>query len=95
LRRIRHKIEADPNARLYRDGALMPVAEEAAEHMALYTQNEAARVAVARELRVAGKSGNGHAAKGFGRGSRAEPDTGKHDSSQRSTSENLMFDPSS
>ena len=95
LRRIRHQIEADPNAKLYRDGALTPVAEEDAEHMALYTQNEAVRVAVERELRVAGKSGNGHAANGFGRnGSRAEPDTGKHDSSQRSTSENLMFDPS-
>jgi hypothetical protein len=47
---------ADPNAKLYRDAALMPVAEEDAEHMDLYTQNDAARVAVARERRVAGKS---------------------------------------
>ena len=33
------------------------MAEEDAERMNLYTQNEAARVAVARERRVAGKSG--------------------------------------
>ena len=57
LKRIRRRIEADPNAKLYRDAALVPVAEEDAEHMDLYTQNEAARVAVARERRVAGKSG--------------------------------------
>jgi hypothetical protein len=58
LKRIKQRIEADPNAKLYRDGALTPVAEEDAEHMDLYTQNEAARVAVARERRVAGKNGS-------------------------------------
>ena len=54
LRRIMRKIEADPHAKLYFDEALTPVAEEDSQHMGLYTQNEAARVAVERELRVAG-----------------------------------------
>jgi hypothetical protein len=36
------------------DEALTPVAEEDAAHMELYTQNDAARTAVQRELRVAG-----------------------------------------
>jgi hypothetical protein len=44
------------------DEALTPVAEEDSAHMELYTQNEAARVAVERERRVAGKNGNGHVA---------------------------------
>jgi hypothetical protein len=39
----------------YKDEALTAVAEEDSEHMGLYNQNEAARVAVERELRVAGK----------------------------------------
>jgi radical SAM superfamily enzyme YgiQ (UPF0313 family) len=60
LKRIVRKVEADPRAKLYRDEALTPVAEEDSEHMELYTQNEAARSAVERELRVAGKSANGH-----------------------------------
>jgi hypothetical protein len=34
--------------------------------MDLYTQNEAARVAVERENRVAGRRGNGHPASGHG-----------------------------
>ena len=59
LKRIVNKVEADPNAKYYMDEALTPVAEEDSEHMELYTQNEAARVAVERELRVASK--NGHA----------------------------------
>jgi radical SAM superfamily enzyme YgiQ (UPF0313 family) len=63
LKAIVRKIEADPNAKLYMDEALTPVAEEDSEHMELYTQNEAARVAVERENRVAGR-GNGHPASG-------------------------------
>ncbi len=64
LKSIVRRIEADPHAKLYMDGSLTPVAEEDAEHMELYTQNEAARVAVERELRVAGHRGNGHTAGG-------------------------------
>jgi radical SAM superfamily enzyme YgiQ (UPF0313 family) len=60
LKRIRQKIEADPRAKSYIDGALTPVAEEDAEHMEIYTQNEAARAAVERERRVAAKSVNGN-----------------------------------
>ena len=45
-----------PNAKLYMDEALTPVAEEDSEHMELYTQNEAARAAVERERRVAGQA---------------------------------------
>ena len=37
--------------------------------MGLYTQNEAARVAVERELRVAGHKANGNGANGSGNGS--------------------------
>jgi hypothetical protein len=59
LKRIVRKVEADPGAKLYRDEALTPVAEEDAAHMELYTQNEAARSAVERELRVAAKRVNG------------------------------------
>ncbi|MHA1517197.1 MAG: B12-binding domain-containing radical SAM protein [Alphaproteobacteria bacterium] len=54
LKRIVRKIEADPHAADYTDAALTPVADEDAEHMELYNQNEAARVAVERERRVAG-----------------------------------------
>lgn len=61
LKRIVRKIEQDPLAKAYRDEALTPVIEEDSEHMELYTQNEAARVAVERERRVAGKNGNGQA----------------------------------
>jgi radical SAM superfamily enzyme YgiQ (UPF0313 family) len=67
LKRIVLKIEADPNAKLYMDEALTPVAEEDSEHMELYTQNEAARAAVEREHRVAGHHahlGNGHQSNG-------------------------------
>jgi len=68
LKAIVRKVEADPNAKFYMDEALTPVAEEDSEHMELYTQNEAARVAVERERRVAGvkaggvpaHQGNGH-----------------------------------
>ncbi len=61
FKRIVRKVEADPNAKFYMDEALTPVVDEDAEHMELYTQNEAARVAVERELRVAGvkPKGNG------------------------------------
>ena len=48
------KIEADPKAKFHMDEALTAVADEDAEHMGLYNQNEAARVAVEREHRVAG-----------------------------------------
>ena len=57
LKRIVTRIEADPNAKLYRDEALTPAGAEDSEHMELYTQNEAARAAVEREHRVAGKRG--------------------------------------
>jgi hypothetical protein len=63
LKSIVRKVEADPHAKLYMDEALTPVADEDSEHMELYTQNEAARSAVERELRVAAKSTNGHAQK--------------------------------
>jgi hypothetical protein len=69
LKSIVRKVETDPHAKLYMDAALTPVAEEDSEHMELYTQNDAARVAVERERRVAGhhhanSHGNGHAANG-------------------------------
>jgi len=64
LKRIVAKIEADPNAKLYMDAALTPVAEEDSEHMDLYNQTDAVRVAVQHERRVAGHHGNGHAANG-------------------------------
>jgi hypothetical protein len=62
LKRYCDEVEADPDAKSYHDEALIPVAEEDAEHMELYTQNDAARTAVARELRVAGVKPhtNGH-----------------------------------
>jgi radical SAM superfamily enzyme YgiQ (UPF0313 family) len=63
LKRIVRKVQADPNAMLYKDEALTPVAEEDSDHMELYTQNEAARTAVERERRVAGHPGNGHGGK--------------------------------
>ncbi len=82
LKRIVKKIEADPDAKSYTDEALTAVVDEDAEHMELYTQNEAARVAVERELRVAGvkpkgsgqpvtvtsngNGKNGHASNGHG-----------------------------
>ncbi len=62
LKAIVRKIEADPSAKLYMDGALTPVAEEDSEHMEIYTQNEAARTAVERERRVAAKPGHAHPA---------------------------------
>ena len=61
LKRIVKKIEADPHAMDYTDEALTAVVDEDAEHMGLYTQNEAARVAVERELKVAGVKPNGKA----------------------------------
>jgi radical SAM superfamily enzyme YgiQ (UPF0313 family) len=64
LKSIVRKIEADPNAKSFMDGALTPVAEEDAEHMDLYTQNDAARVAVERERRVAGHKANGNGGNG-------------------------------
>jgi hypothetical protein len=60
LRSIVKKIEADPKAKSYVDEAMTPVADEDSEHMELYTQNEAARVAVERERRVAGVKANGN-----------------------------------
>lgn len=66
LSRLVKKVESDPAAKFYMDNALTPVADEDAEHMGLYTQNEAARTAVERELRVAGvkpkQNGNGQPA---------------------------------
>jgi hypothetical protein len=63
LKKIVRKVEADPNAKLYKDEALTPVIDEDSDHMGLYTQNEAARVAVERERRVAAKSVNGNGGK--------------------------------
>ena len=86
LKSIVAKIEADPNAKLYQDEALVPVTEEDAEHMELYTQSETVRAAVKHERRVAGhlhtngQAGNGHAANGQnGNGlSDAETHAGHH-----------------
>src|SRR5262245_19415001 len=64
LKQIVLKVEADPLAKFYTDEALMPVAEEDAAHMELYTQNEAARAAVEREHRVAGHPIASHRANG-------------------------------
>jgi hypothetical protein len=64
LKQIVLKVEADPLAKLYTDEALMPVAEEDAAHMELYTQNEAARAAVEREHRVTGHHIASHRAYG-------------------------------
>ncbi len=63
LKRVRRKIEADASAKLYRDEALTPVAEQSEATRELYTQSHAARSAVERELRVAGRAlgGNGTA----------------------------------
>jgi hypothetical protein len=80
LKSLVRKVEADPNAALYRDEALVPVAEEDSAHMELYNQTEAARVAVERERRVAGQPANGrhveehdhHHGNGHGNG-HAEP----------------------
>ena len=63
LKKIVRKVEADPRTKLYKDEALTPVLDEDSEHMELYTQNEAARVAVEREWRVAAKTPNGNGAK--------------------------------
>jgi radical SAM superfamily enzyme YgiQ (UPF0313 family) len=98
VRRWRHlksivaKIEADPNAKSYQDEALVPVGEEDAEHMELYTQSESVRAAVQHERRVAGHQTNGHAANGHagnghaanghkenGLGDAAHHDAGHHD----------------
>ncbi len=60
LKSIVAKIEADPHAKSYQDDALIPVGEEDAEHMELYTQSETVRAAVQHERRVAGGPANGH-----------------------------------
>src|SRR5512144_564803 len=83
LKSILAKIEADPNAKLYQDDALIPVTEEDAEHMELYTQSETVRAAVQHERRVAGHhhtnghAGNGHAANG--QNGNGLSDAGHHD----------------
>ncbi len=91
LKSILRKIEADPNAKSYQDEALIPVTEEDAEHMELYTQSEAIRAAVQHERRVAGHHhdhghvGNGHAGNGQkpnGRGG-AEDHAAQHDHPER------------
>ena len=86
LQRIVAKIEADPNAKSYTDAALTAVADEDAEHMGLYTQNEAARVAVERELRVAGHHTHAHPANGHkvnGHGDALHQDAAHHDHHDR------------
>jgi radical SAM superfamily enzyme YgiQ (UPF0313 family) len=83
LKSIVARIEADPNAKLYQDEALIPVTEEDAEHMELYTQSETVRAAVQHERRVAGHhhtnghAGNGHAANG--QNGNGLSDAGHHD----------------
>jgi hypothetical protein len=83
LKSIVAKIEADPNAKLYQDEALIPVTEEDAEHMELYTQSDTVRAAVQHERRVAGHhhtnghAGNGHAANG--QNGNGLGDAGHHD----------------
>jgi hypothetical protein len=83
LKSIVAKIEADPAAKLYQDEALIPVTEEDAEHMELYTQSETVRAAVQHERRVAGHhhtnghTGNGHAA--IGQNGNGLGDAGHHD----------------
>ena len=98
VRRWRHlksivaKIETDPHAKSYQDDALIPVGEEDAEHMELYTQSETVRAAVQHERRVASgpanghqpkvHAGNGHAGNGHkdsGLGDAAHHDAGHHD----------------
>jgi radical SAM superfamily enzyme YgiQ (UPF0313 family) len=79
LKSIVRKIEADPNSMAYRDDALIPVAEEDSEHMELYTQTEAARVAVERERRVAGHHGHQH----HDHGGNGHADTNRHDTPAR------------
>jgi radical SAM superfamily enzyme YgiQ (UPF0313 family) len=86
LKRIVRKVEADPQAKLYRDEALTPVTEEDSEHMELYTQNEAARSAVERELRVAGKSANGH-------GHKAEVTAGRADNGHQANGRDAAHAP--
>jgi radical SAM superfamily enzyme YgiQ (UPF0313 family) len=83
LKSIVAKIEADAAAKLYQDEALIPVTEEDAEHMELYTQSESIRAAVQHERRVAGHhhtnghAGNGHAANG--QNGNGLGDAGHHD----------------
>ncbi|HSA66427.1 MAG TPA: radical SAM protein, partial [Methyloceanibacter sp.] len=83
LKSILAKIEADPAAKLYQDEALIPVTEEDAEHMELYTQSETVRAAVQHERRVAGHhhtnghAGNGNAANG--QNGNGLSDAGHHD----------------
>jgi radical SAM superfamily enzyme YgiQ (UPF0313 family) len=52
---ICRKIDREPLAKSYSDQALMPVAGEELGEFELYTQNEAARTAVVRELKSAGR----------------------------------------
>jgi hypothetical protein len=56
LKRIIAKVEADPEAKRYMDVALTAVADEDREHMGLYTQTHAARVAVKREGKIKSNS---------------------------------------
>jgi hypothetical protein len=62
IKRIIAKVEADPAAMTYMDIALTPVVDEDSEHMGLYTQTQAARVAVTRERRVGAERKSGIAA---------------------------------
>jgi Radical SAM superfamily len=79
LKRMCDEIEADPNAKSYTDASLIPVADEDAEHMGLYTQNEAARLAVEREHRVAGHRPNSNGANGHGHDDALHHDHHDHD----------------
>ena len=82
LKSILRKIEADPAAKLYQDEALIPVTEEDAEHMELYTQSESIRAAVQHERRVAGHHANGHQGNGHaanGQNGNGLSDAGHHD----------------
>jgi radical SAM superfamily enzyme YgiQ (UPF0313 family) len=82
LKSILRKIEADPAAKHYQDEALIPVTEEDAEHMELYTQSESIRAAVQHERRVAGHHANGHQGNGHaanGQNGNGLSDAGHHD----------------
>ena len=86
LKSILRKIEADPAAKHYQDEALIPVTEEDAEHMELYTQSESVRAAVQHERRVAGHHANGHQGNGHaanGQKGNGLSDTGHHDAAHQ------------
>ena len=55
LKSIRKRIVGDPDASRYMDTALVPVSDHSEDELELYTQTASAKVAVARERRVAAR----------------------------------------